>query len=145
MSILFGEEMPFGSNPSEKSREKNEKYQIPWHENFRHIVDEFSKIEYIKRAKLLDISFSILPKRPRCDQIRFFCYYQLLVDYLRENYENFETEISEHLKNGKENLENEGKTKSHYRDNILMLDTYCEKFPAGELFEGASEIYCIKF
>ena len=112
--------------------DEHDLYGLPkWHSIFQTIVNALCDVPYMKRAKLLDVVFSELPKRARSDQIRYFCYYKLIIDYLEDQTDNFHIKIKEERKKNTKKVSSNPSTDS-YSESIEMFDIYCENFPPGK-------------
>lgn len=82
--------------------EDQSEFDLIWRNEFLFFVEKVNKIEYTKRAKLLDVIFSILPKQSRSDELRYFLYYKLLLDYLNDVDKTFDIKQFEILEIYKE-------------------------------------------
>ena len=88
---------------------------------------------------VLDRLFEIFPKRFRCNQLRIFLAYRIVVDYLKENGpSNFVTEMKNGLDEIKEKIRIESKksnSENHYL-TIDLLEAYFKFHPASEVISS---------
>lgn len=99
----------------------------------------FSNKLFLCFKSVLDRLFEIFPKRFRCNQLRIFLAYQIVVDYLKENWpSNFLTEMNNGLDEIKEKIRIESK-KSNLENHYLtidLLEAYLEFHPASEVISS---------
>jgi len=91
-----------------------------WHRFFKQLVNQLRRLEVSLRALLLDRMFLLLPRRLRCDQLRFFCYYHVVCDYLSSNVATYENDVAEFLEKRVE--------RNKFSTSIELLDAYVDEF-----------------
>ena len=64
--------------------------------------------------------FLLLPRRLRCDQLRFFCYYHVICDYLSSTVANYDGAIAEFLERRVE--------RNAFSASIDLVDAYADEF-----------------